>query len=186
MASRRHHRRQQEDERARLLTEILQSHRDVLLRTARLNSRLSQDAEDALGDACEQFLLHFEGESVAEGRYWMLFVVKRCAWAIPRRRRQRSAVAEEVLVDPMRIDSAPAFGDDRLDPARLVDAVGDLAAALARLKSDDGRALLLLTAGYKLSEIASIQGWTYTKVKRCVYEGRRRLRADLGEGGEES
>ena len=47
---------------------------------------------------------------------------------------------------------------------------------LPRLKPQERRALGLLAAGHSYKEICAITGWTYTKVNRCVTEGRRRLR----------
>jgi trehalose 6-phosphate synthase len=47
----------------------------------------------------------------------------------------------------------------------------------AQLKQDERRALLLFALGYSYGEIAERCGWTYTKVNRCVNEGRAALRA---------
>jgi hypothetical protein len=46
-----------------------------------------------------------------------------------------------------------------------------------RLKPDQRMALLLAAAGYSYREIGQRRGWTYTKVNRCVNEGRAALRA---------
>src|SRR5437868_2077039 len=47
------------------------------------------------------------------------------------------------------------------------------AEALGRLKPQEVRALVLKARGYSYKEIADICGWTYTKVNRCITEGRR-------------
>jgi hypothetical protein len=47
------------------------------------------------------------------------------------------------------------------------------AEALQRLKPQETRALLLKARGYSYREICEITGWTYTKVNRCLTEGRR-------------
>jgi DNA-directed RNA polymerase specialized sigma24 family protein len=39
-----------------------------------------------------------------------------------------------------------------------------------------------LALGYSYREIAERQGWTYTKVNRCVAEGRAALRRQLAVG----
>jgi DNA-directed RNA polymerase specialized sigma24 family protein len=44
------------------------------------------------------------------------------------------------------------------------------------LDRDERRALSLLAAGYSYREIGQLTDWTYTKVNRCVAEGRAALR----------
>jgi DNA-directed RNA polymerase specialized sigma24 family protein len=55
------------------------------------------------------------------------------------------------------------------------------------LKPDERTALLLLGLGYSYEEIGSGRGWSYTKVNRCIAEGRAelrtRLRDDPADGG---
>jgi hypothetical protein len=50
------------------------------------------------------------------------------------------------------------------------------AEALHRLKPQEARALRLKAEGYTYKEICRITGWTYTKVNRCLTEGRQALR----------
>ena len=47
------------------------------------------------------------------------------------------------------------------------------AQALGRLKPQEVRCLLLRAEGYSYREICAETGWTYTKVNRCLAEGRR-------------
>ena len=49
--------------------------------------------------------------------------------------------------------------------------------ALADLKRDECRALWLLGLGLSYAEICEVTGWTYTKVNRCLSEGRVALRS---------
>ena len=49
------------------------------------------------------------------------------------------------------------------------------AEALGQLKPQEIRALLLRAEGYSYAEICEITGWSYTKVNRCLTEGRRAL-----------
>ena len=60
------------------------------MRQARYHSRRHEDADDALSDACVQFLRFYDGPPGDDALRWMLLVIKRCAWAIRRR-----AVARE-------------------------------------------------------------------------------------------
>lgn len=189
MASRRQHHRPGKERNSRLLDRLMREHGARFRRQARFHSERPQDAEDALGDACVQFLLHFEGGDVEEARRWMLVVVKRCAWAIARRRRERHAVVEEVSAQRIEAGHGVDPAEERRGPAHLVEAaeeVAGFAAALQALKPDERRALILLALGYSFEEIAAIEDWTYSKVKRSTYEGRLRLRGMSGEGGEES
>ena len=52
---------------------------------ARFHSRRTEDAEDALSDACVQFLRFYDGPAGIQSLRWMLLVTKRCAWAIRRK-----------------------------------------------------------------------------------------------------
>src|SRR3712207_9380790 len=47
------------------------------------------------------------------------------------------------------------------------------AEALRRLKPQEVTALVLKAQGLSYDEIAQREGWTYTKVNRCLTEGRR-------------
>ena len=85
-----------------------------------------------------------------------------------RRSRQRSVGSDEVEVDKYESRSQPT-PEERL---ASFDLVGRAAEALQRLKPQELRALWLKAQGYSYSEIGEITGWTYTKVNRCLTEGR--------------
>jgi DNA-directed RNA polymerase specialized sigma24 family protein len=51
---------------------------------------------------------------------------------------------------------------------------------LGGLKPDERTALGLLAAGFSYKEIGRRRGWTYTKVNRCIAEGRAALRRGQG------
>jgi RNA polymerase sigma factor (sigma-70 family) len=174
---------------AELLDRLMREHRVRFLHQARFHCERRQDAEDALGDACVQFLLHFEGGTDDEARRWMLVVVKRCAWGIARQRRERRAVVEEVPVEWLAAESRFAVIAENRGPAELAEAgeeVADFAAAVARLKADERRAVILLGCGLSYIEIGVLCGWTRSKVNRSLAKGRARLRGLLDEGGENS
>ena len=59
--------------------------------------------------------------------------------------------------------------------SRLADAIR----LLLELKPQERLALILQAHGYSYAEIRRLCGWTYTKVNRCLAEGRARLR-ELG------
>src|SRR4051812_24897626 len=66
------------------LDQLLRSRRGTLMRQARSHSRRPEDADDALSDACIQFLRFYDGPAGKDALRWMMLVVKRCAWAIRR------------------------------------------------------------------------------------------------------
>jgi DNA-directed RNA polymerase specialized sigma24 family protein len=125
----------------------------------------------------------YDGPPGTDALRWMLIVLKRCAWGIgERERRQRGCVSLERLSRDGERGLAPPRGeeergDPHLSAERAERSAADLA-ALDRLKPDERTALLLLGLGYSYAEIAEAQGWTHTKVNRCLAEGRAALRAE--------
>ncbi len=102
----------------------------------------------------------------------MLLVIKRCAWAIGRGR-----VGELIEV---------VVPDDGLGPAELVERAEEteqLIESIELLKPDERVALILLGLGCSYAEIRDLRGWSTRKVRRCLDEGRARVRKMLEEGG---
>jgi DNA-directed RNA polymerase specialized sigma24 family protein len=50
------------------------------------------------------------------------------------------------------------------------------------LKANERLAIVLQAEGYSYAEICELCGWTYTKVNRCLAEGRATLRRLSGIG----
>jgi RNA polymerase sigma factor (sigma-70 family) len=141
----------------------------VLLRRARCFSLCAADAEDAVQRSIE--ILLTKGAAVDPKRLaaWMHVVVRREALAV-RRQRERS-----IASDPLdHLESERAGPLERVERRERVAAAGRL---LARLKPDERRAIALQAHGYSYAEIQAITGWSYTKVNRCLAEGRARLRS---------
>ena len=65
-----------EERRARALDQLLRSERRSLARQARFHSRRPEDAEDALSDACVQFLRFYDGPAGDDALRWMMLVVE--------------------------------------------------------------------------------------------------------------
>ena len=172
---------------AALLDCLLERHGSKLRRQAHKHSARSADAEDALQDACLQFLRCYEGSpDLATALPWLLVVVKHCAWKLGncRRRRETSVVLSTTDVFDSERPGLTVV-DERPGPLERVERFELLAErriALARLKPDERTALLLLALGYSYREIAARQGWTYTKVNRCLSEGRAALRDPARRG----
>jgi RNA polymerase sigma factor (sigma-70 family) len=167
-------------------TKLIDSHDAVFRRTARRYSICAEDAEDAYQRSLEILLTKappLEGDALVR---WMQVVTKREAMAV---RRQRERL----------LNSRPANEDDDRDPLDLIasDSAGPNEQAASRervrrsrealraLKPQELRALTLKAQGYSYAEIGEITGWTYTKINRCMAEGRKRfLQAftDIEEG----
>lgn len=165
-----------------LVVRTIQLHADALLRLARRNSLCADDAADAYQRALEIFLHHADRLDPARAHSWLFTVVKREAWAI-RDQRQQIVGSEEVDLDRMEARDA-ASPEDRV---LAFESVRRSAEALQRLKPQEVRALWLKASGRSYAEIAEECGWTYTKVNRCITEGRRtflRRCAEIESGGE--
>lgn len=176
--------------RAALLDRMLARHGARLRRQARYHSSCSTDAEDALQDACVQFLRSYNGPAdLLAALPWLLLAVKHSAWKLgARRRRCEALVALSPTDAPDGERPALTALDERPGPAERTERSEHLAerrSALAQLKPDERTALLLFALGFSYREIAARQGWTYTKVNRCLSEGRAALR-ELARRGEES
>ena len=150
---------------------------------ARSHSRRPEDADDALSDACVQFLRFYNGQAGEEALRWMLLVVKRCAWAIRRKGVARESRHLIVLREGER--SETIVPDERSGPAELAERAEETAKVLAlveQLKPDERTALILLGLGCTYAEICELRGWSRTKLHRCLNEGRARVRKLMKRG----
>lgn len=157
---------------------LLEAEEAAIRRTARRVSLCAADAEDAFQRAVE-ILLTRAPEPSAEGSLvgWMHVVTRREAATV---RRQRS----RLLAGGEAITPGAELACERRGPAEVVEdreRVSAAAGRLRRLKPQERRALALQAAGCSYAEIQAITGWTYTKVNRCLAEGRADLRR-LGAG----
>ncbi|HEY3021549.1 MAG TPA: sigma-70 family RNA polymerase sigma factor [Solirubrobacteraceae bacterium] len=151
-----------------LVVETVTRHAAALLRTARRHSLCLDDAHDAYQRALEIFLTRaarLRRETVVS---WLHQVVKHEAMAV-REARQRLVASEEVDLD------AHACGREPSADERVVsfDRTARAAEALGRLKPHEVTALWLKAQGLSYQEIAERQSWSYTKVNRCLTEGRK-------------
>ncbi len=153
-----------------------------MLRVARRHSMCADDAHDAYQRTLELYLRHADRVDPATTGGWLRTVVKREALAV------RAARQRELPDDGTMLAAAP---DTRLptadEQAERFDRLAHAAEALQRLKPAEVRALALRAEGLSYGEIARQTGWTYTKVNRCLAEGRRALRdrlADIEAGAE--
>jgi RNA polymerase sigma factor (sigma-70 family) len=176
--------------RAALLDRLLDRNGARLRRQAARNSSLAVDAEDALQDACLRFLRSYNGPAdLSAALPWLLLAVKHSAWKLGARRRRCEALVALSPTDSSDGEQPTLTAlDERPGPAERAERSERLAerrSALAQLKPDERTALLLFALGFSYREIAARQGWTYTKVNRCLAEGRAALR-ELAARGDES
>src|SRR5918999_1584073 len=97
-------------------------------------------------------------------------------------RRARPARAE---IDEAALALLARHGAQILATAERYEDLRQGAEALGQLKPQEIRALLLRAEGYSYAEICEITGWSYTKVNRCLTEGRQALSVRLAgiQGG---
>lgn len=162
-----------------LAAHLYATHHRRLLAIGKRNSSSTEDAEEALHDSFILFINHFDPESGAPPLAWLTLTLKRRCWATYRRQQHLQRQ------QPLPTDDTPSSDatNELLDPSRLPDELAVASANLSearerikQLKEDERRALGLLAIGYSYREICDITGWTYTKVNRCISEGRTALR----------
>jgi RNA polymerase sigma factor (sigma-70 family) len=157
---------------------LLASSEAVFRRTARRYSLCADDADDAFQRAVVILLTRAPQRPPPGLIAWMQVVTRREALAVGRSR-ERLLVGHE-------IDPDSRLASDRPGPAERAEGrerIREAARALALLKPDERLAVALQAHGYSYAEICRLCGWTYTKVNRCLAEGRARLRGAVGRSG---
>jgi len=93
----------------------------------------------------------------------------------------RRARSESVTAEEIDLDAREAEGRGVAERYEALERAGRSAEALRALKHDEALALMLKAEGFSYQEIGSRLSWTYTKVNRCITEGRRRFLRVYGE-----
>jgi RNA polymerase sigma factor (sigma-70 family) len=151
-----------------------------ILGTARRYAANLDDADDAYQRGLEILLRKAPSTREEDLVPWLKTVVKHEAFAL-RRHRERHAP----VTDDGELAERGTQGDATHDQAARYELLRQGAEALRQLKSQEVRALWLRAEGYSYAEICKITDWSYTKVNRCLTEGRQRLAIQLAgiEGG---
>jgi RNA polymerase sigma factor (sigma-70 family) len=152
----------------------------LLRRQARRHSELPEDAEDALQSAYLLFIERYRSD--CDPLAWLYTTVKREAWALWRRSSRRREVSLDGAGDAEDegqpwIEALPTDGPAPDERAVREEELAARQRLIADLKPDQRRALVLLAIGLSYAEIQAVTGWTYTKVNRCIAEGRADLRS---------
>ena len=157
---------------------LLASHEAAFRRTARRFSICPDDADDAYQRAVEILLTKAPDLEPSRLVAWMQVVTRREALAVGRARRRLlgpvAAGAGHEGFDPDLLAGPGAGPAERLEDRERTARVAE---RLRALKPAERRAVALQAAGCSYAEIQAITGWTYTKVNRCLAEGRARLQA---------
>ena len=144
--------------------------------TARRYSATPEDAEDAYQRGLEILLTKAPTTDESELVPWLRTVIKHEAFALRRQRERHSPVTDDgELADPGTAagathDQAERWSGCTTAPRR---SAGSSRRSCARCCSRP--------RGTPTSEICEITGWTYTKVNRCLTEGRRAFSERLDE-----
>ena len=151
-----------------LVLRLVGSQADSLLRVARRYSLCADDAHDAYQRGLEILMHHAARLDPDRAAGWLHTVVKHEALAINRSRR-RMLGSSELDLDALEARTS-ASPEERVMAS---DRVARSAEALHGLKPQEVRALWLKALGHSYEQICEATGWTYTKVNRCLAEGRK-------------
>ncbi|MFN8160583.1 MAG: sigma factor-like helix-turn-helix DNA-binding protein [Solirubrobacterales bacterium] len=170
---------------AELLEGVLASSGALLRRQARRHAELPEDAEDALSSACVLFIERYRGD--CEPLAWLQTTVKREAWRMRRRASRRREVSLDAPCAGVGdgqawIEAVPCGSPGPCERVLGEAELREREALLGELKPDERRALVLFGMGFSYAEICEICSWSYTKVNRCIAEGRAALRSRLTSG----
>src|ERR671915_2014557 len=151
-----------------------------ILGTARRYAANLDDADDAYQRGLEILLRKAPSTREEDLVPWLKTVVKHEAFALRRHRERHAPVTDDGDLGER---GSPAAATH--DQAERYEDLRQGAEALGQLKPQEIRALLLKAEGYSYAEICEITGWTYTKVNRCLTEGRQALSVQLAgiQGG---
>lgn len=147
---------------------LIRRHGAALLATARRYTSSPEDAEDAYQRALEILLTRAPTVEEDELLPWTRTVIRHEAFAI-----WRSRAPLAVPPDEEQLEQAPSAAPPPEEQVQTYERLRVGAEAIARLKPQEVRCLLLRAEGYSYRQISEVTGWTYTKVNRCLTEGRR-------------
>jgi RNA polymerase sigma factor (sigma-70 family) len=161
---------------------LLARHGAQILATARRYAANPEDAEDAYQRGLEILLTKAPTTREEELVPWLKTVVKHEAFALRRQRERLTPVTGDG--EPIERGTPAAATHEQ---AERYERLSQSAEALGRLKPQEIRCLVLRAQGLSYREICETTGFTYTKVNRCLTEGRLALAgrlAGIEEGAE--
>jgi RNA polymerase sigma factor (sigma-70 family) len=163
--------------------ELVRRHGAEIMATARRYSTTREDAEDAYQRGLEILLTKAPSTRSADLVPWLKTVVKHEAYSLHRQRERagQPTPPERITAGGERAAPPPDEHAERLERLQIG------AEALGRLKPQEIRCMLLLAEGHTYKQIQELTGFSYTKVNRCLTEGRRSFmrRVEAIESGAE-
>jgi RNA polymerase sigma factor (sigma-70 family) len=147
--------------------ELMRRHGAQIMATARRYAATPEDAEDAYQRGLEILLTKAPTTSADDLVPWLKTVVKHEAFAL-RKQRERQGVPSDQ--EPRGAAGAAVETHEQVE---RLDRLQRGAEAMQRLKPQEIRCMLLLAEGHSYKQIQAITGFSYTKVNRCLTEGRR-------------
>ncbi len=153
---------------------LLARHGAQIMATARRYAANPDDAEDAYQRGLEILLTKAPTTREEELVPWLKTVVKHEAFARRRQRERFTPVTGDG--EPVERGTAAAATHEQ---AERYERLSQGAEALSRLKPQEIRCLVLRAQGLSYREICETTGFTYTKVNRCLTEGRLALAGRL-------
>jgi RNA polymerase sigma factor (sigma-70 family) len=145
--------------------DLIRRHGAEILGVARRFSQNHEDAEDAYQRGLEILLTKAPSTSPDDLVPWLKTVVKHEAFALARQRHRGGVPAAMPDLELGHADTHEQV--ERLERLHIG------AEALRRLKPQEIRCMLLLAEGHSYKQIQELTGFSYTKVNRCLTEGRR-------------
>jgi RNA polymerase sigma-70 factor, ECF subfamily len=156
---------------------------DAAYNLARYILRDPHDAQDVVQEAFLRAIRHFANFRGADGRAWLLSIVRNACFTELRRRRSGERAVE--FEDEMHSGEAEQTGPEA-DLARAI-AVQSVQEGLARLPVEFREVLVLRELeGLSYKEIAQVAGMPIGTVMSRLARGRRQLSVALGSGSEEN
>jgi RNA polymerase sigma factor (sigma-70 family) len=155
---------------------LIGSHDAAFRRTAGRHSLCADDAEDAYQRALEILLTKAPDCEPARLAAWMHTVTKHEALAVRRARERLLGVRVRRLGSEGEAGHPDSLASESAGPAERAERrehVARSSEALGLLKPHERRALALKAEGYSYAEIGDLTGWTFTKINRCMAEGRK-------------
>ncbi|HEV2752219.1 MAG TPA: sigma-70 family RNA polymerase sigma factor, partial [Solirubrobacteraceae bacterium] len=150
------------------VVELVRRESAAMLRVADRYSYCADDAAEAYARALEILTRKARSLDPERAGGWLATVVKHEALKV-RQQRQREVACDAAGFDREEARGAPG-PEERVAGFEVV---ARSAEALRALKPQEVAALWLRMQGLSYEEIAERQGWTATKVNRCLTEGRR-------------
>ncbi len=150
------------------VVELVRRESAAMLRVADRYSYCADDAAEAYARALEILMRKARSLDPERAGGWLATVVKHEALKV-RQQRQREVACDAAGFDREEARGAPG-PEERVAGFEVV---ARSAEALRALKPQEVAALWLRMQGLSYEEIAERQGWTATKVNRCLTEGRR-------------